>query len=71
MLMAEPQDERRLIVNSYGRAALLVVVATLPILQMPAFLVAEEAKAIDHQELAAVLFRVGKVYVKCCKRKAK
>lgn len=56
MLVAETQDERGLIVDGNGRTALLVVVAALPVLQMAALLVPEESKAIDHQQLAAVLF---------------
>lgn len=55
MLVAETQDERRLIVDGDGRTALLVVVAALPVLQMAALLVPEESKAIDHQQLAAIL----------------
>lgn len=55
MLVAETQDERRLIVDGDGRTALLVVVAALPVLQVAALLVPEESKAIDHQQLAAIL----------------
>lgn len=56
MLVAETQDERRLIVDGNGRTALLVVVAAFPVLQVTALLVPEETKAINHQQLAAVLF---------------
>lgn len=55
MLVAETQDERRLIVDGDGRTALLVVVAALPVLQVAALFVPEESKAIDHQQLAAIL----------------
>lgn len=55
MLVAETQDERRLIVDGDGRTALLVVVAALPVLQVAALLVPKESKAIDHQQLAAIL----------------
>lgn len=55
MLVAETQDECRLIVDGDGRTALLVVVAALPVLQVAALLVPEESKAIDHQQLAAIL----------------
>lgn len=55
MLVAETQDERRLIVDGDGRTALLVVVTALPVLQVAALLVPEESKAIDHQQLAAIL----------------
>jgi len=66
VLVTKSQDESGLVVDGDGRATLLVIISAFPVLQMTALLVSEEAEAIDHQQLAAVLLGVREVNVKCC-----
>jgi len=68
MLVAQSKYERGFIVDRNGRTAFLVIVATLPILQVAPLLIPKETKAIDDQQLAAILLRVRKVNVKRCNR---
>lgn len=49
MLVAESQNERGLVMNGNGWATLLIVVTTLPVLQVATLFVPEETKAIDYQ----------------------
>jgi len=66
VLVTKSQDESGLVVDGDGRTTLLVIISAFPVLQMTALLVSEEAEAIDHQQLAAVLLGVREVNVKCC-----
>jgi len=55
MLVAQSEYERGFIVNGNGRTTFLVVIAAFPILQVATFLIPKEAKAVDDQQLAAIL----------------
>jgi len=49
VLVTKSQDKGGLVVDGDGGTALLVIVPALPVLQVTALLVPEEAEAIDHQ----------------------